>query len=453
MNLTTNNKQSRPATYFIHTFGCQMNVNDSEHIGEILHQAGLKAAPSPEKCDLIIINTCAVREKSEEKLFSFLGRLKPYKEKKNIIIGVTGCVAQLRREEIFRKAPHVDFIVGPDNYHRLRELVFSGTREMATAWHTDWHELPAPLKRTSPVSAYVTIMEGCNNFCAYCVVPFTRGREKYRPLPLILDEIKKLADSGYQEIHLLGQNVNSYRDPQSGQDLVDLLEKVNQIEGLQWIRFITSHPRNFHRRLAEAMAHLEKVCHQLHLPLQAGSNKILSLMKRQYTREEYLEKIALLRELIPDISLSTDIIVGFPGEEEEDFEETLEVLRQVQFDNIFSFRYSPRPRTAAARLPDSVPLAVKRERLIRLQTLQKNIQLAKHKSLLGQVMKVLCTGRSKKDSTIFSGRNEAYQVINFASPRDIVGQFVKVRIPDYGPYSLKGELLDFNQDTTNIARK
>ena len=223
---------------------------------------------------------------------------------------------------------------------------------------------------------------------------------------------------------------------------MDLLERVNQIEGLQWIRFITSHPRNFHRRLAEAMAHLEKVCHQLHLPVQAGSNKILTLMKRQYTREEYLEKIALVRELVPDVSLSTDIIVGFPGEEEEDFEQTLDILRKVQFDNIFSFRYSPRPRTAAARLPDSVPLEVKRERLMRLQNWQRNIQLAKHKALCGRVMKVLCTGRSKKDPSQFSGRNEAYQVINFASPRDVFGQFVQVKIIDYGPYSLKGELVE-----------
>ena len=442
MTLVANTKHFSPHTYYIHTFGCQMNVNDSEHIAEILHQAGLRPANSPEKSDLIIINTCAVREKSEEKLFSFLGRLKTYKKKKNIRIGVTGCVAQLRREEIFRKAPHVDFVVGPDNYYRLQELVFSGNKEVATAWHTDWRELPTPLIRTSPISAYVTIMEGCNNFCTYCVVPFTRGREKYRPLNLILDEIKKLADSGYQEIHLLGQNVNSYQDPESGQDLVDLLERVNQIEGLQWIRFITSHPRNFHRRLAEAMAHLEKVCHQLHLPVQAGSNKILTLMKRQYTREEYLEKIALVRELVPDVSLSTDIIVGFPGEEEEDFEQTLDILRKVQFDNIFSFRYSPRPRTAAARLPDSVPLEVKRERLVRLQNWQRNIQLAKHKALCGRVMKVLCTGRSKKDPSQFSGRNEAYQVINFASPRDVFGQFVQVKIIDYGPYSLKGELVE-----------
>jgi tRNA-2-methylthio-N6-dimethylallyladenosine synthase len=418
-----------------------MNVNDSEHISGLLNQAGLKPVNSPEKSDLIIINTCAVREKSEEKLFSLLGRLRALKEKGRAIIGVAGCVAQLRREEIFLKAPHVDFIVGPDNYHRLNELVFSKARELATEWHTDWHELPAPARRTSSVSAYVTIMEGCNNFCTYCVVPFTRGREKYRPLPLIIDEVKKLADTGYQEIHLLGQNVNSYRDPLSGKDLVSLLEKVNQIEGIQWIRFITSHPRNFHLRLVEAMAHLDKVCHQLHLPIQSGSNKILALMRRNYTREEYLEKIAMLRELVPDVSLSTDIIVGFPGEEEEDFEQTLDILRQVRFDNIFSFRYSPRPRTAAAKLDDSVPLEIKKERLIKLQALQREIQLAQHKALCGRVMKVLCTGRSKKDKMIFSGRNEAYQVINFSASREVIGQFVWVKITDYGPYSLKGEMV------------
>jgi len=430
-------------TFFIHTFGCQMNVNDSEHIGGLLQQEGLKPVSSWQESDLIIINTCAVRQKSEEKLFSLLGRLKPWKQKKKKILGVIGCVAQLRREEIFAKAPHVDFIVGPDNYHRLLELIKFEAKQMATNWHSDWYEISALPLRASQSSAYVTIMEGCNNFCAYCVVPFTRGREKYRPFTYILDEVKKLADLGYQEIHFLGQNVNSYRDQASGKDLVDILEKANQVSGLRWIRFITSHPRYFDQRLAKAMASLEKVCAQLHLPLQAGSNNILSLMNRGYTREEYLEKVAMIREYIPSISLSTDIIVGFPGEEEEDFQQTLEMLEKIKFDNIYSFRFSPRPRTAAAKLEDNVPPETKRQRLLEVQARQKEIQSAKHKTQVGQVMEVLCTGKSKKDERIFSGRNEAYQVINFAANEEVMGKFVLVKITDYGPYSLRGKMHSF----------
>jgi len=314
---------------------------------------------------------------------------------------------------------------------------------MATNWHSDWYEISALPLRASQSSAYVTIMEGCNNFCAYCVVPFTRGREKYRPFTYILDEVKKLADLGYQEIHFLGQNVNSYRDQASGKDLVDILEKANQISGLRWIRFITSHPRYFDQRLAKAMASLEKVCAQLHLPLQAGSNNILSLMNRGYTREEYLEKVAMIREYIPSISLSTDIIVGFPGEEEEDFQQTLEMLEKIKFDNIYSFRFSPRPRTAAAKLEDNVPPETKRQRLLEVQARQKEIQSAKHKTQVGQVMEVLCTGKSKKDERIFSGRNEAYQVINFAANEEVMGKFVLVKITDYGPYSLRGKMHSF----------
>lgn len=444
LDLKAKNKSPELQTYFIHTFGCQMNVSDSEHIGGLLQKEGLKPVSSWKESDLIIINTCAVRQKSEEKLFSFLGRLKSLKQRKNITIGVVGCVAQLRQDEIFAKAPYVDFVVGPGNYHRLNTLirpVAKQAKQLATNWYSGWHEISAPVQRTSPVSAYVTIMEGCNNFCAYCVVPFTRGREKYRPLAYILEEVNKLADFGYQEIHLLGQNVNSYRDPISGEDLVDLLEKINSINGIRWIRFITSHPRNFNLRLAKAIASLEKVCHQLHLPLQAGSNKILKLMNRGYTREEYLEKVEMVREFIPNISLSTDIIVGFPGEEEEDFTQTLDMLKRIKFDNIYSFRYSPRPRTAAAKLEDSVSLETKRKRLIQVQAQQKEIQLAKHKAQVGRVMEVLCTGRSKTDEMIFSGRNEAYQVINFLADTDVTGKFVLVKITDYGPYSLRGKMI------------
>jgi len=285
-------------------------------------------------------------------------------------------------------------------------------------------------------------MEGCNNFCSYCIVPFTRGREKFRPFPNIIKEVKDLADNGYKEIQLLGQNVNSYRDPSSGKDFSALLREVNSIPGIEWIRFITSHPTKFTLDIALAMKEGEKICPQLHLPLQSGSSSVLRRMNRGYTREEYLEKIKLLRDLMPGISLNTDIIVGFPGETEKEFQETLKILEEVRYTNIFSFRYSPRPLTAASRMTDDVPFEVKKRRLIEVQELQKNIQLEKNKSMIGRVIKVLCLGKSKKNPQIFSGRNQGFQVVNFKSPKDFTGEFTPVLITSCGPHSLQGETVN-----------
>ncbi|MBC7361172.1 MAG: tRNA (N6-isopentenyl adenosine(37)-C2)-methylthiotransferase MiaB [Candidatus Aminicenantes bacterium] len=429
-------------TFYIHTFGCQMNVNDSEHVASLLLKEGARPARSPEKSDLILINTCAVREKSVEKLFSYLGRLKEQKERRGSVIVCLGCVAQLYREKLLKKFPYLDLVVGPPQYQALPLLLnnFLTEKRVLTEWKKSWVELPiVPETRESPVSAYVTIMEGCNNFCTFCVVPFTRGREKYRPLSAIIEEIKMLADRGYLEVQLLGQNVNSYRDPETGAGLPELLGKIAEIDGIEWIRFLTSHPKNFTLEMAQAMASIRKVCHQLHLPLQSGSNRILEKMNRNYTKEDYLEKIDLLKSLMPDISLSTDIIVGFPTETEEDFEQTMEAVEQIHFTNIFSFRYSPRPLTAASRMRDDVPEEVKIDRLIRLQTKQKEIQLALNQKLIGQKLRVLCLGRSKKGN-LYSGRNEGFQVVNFTSPVDVSNSFVEVKITGCGPYSLHGEL-------------
>lgn len=431
-------------TFYIHTFGCQMNVNDSEHLASLLLSEGASPASRLEESDFILINTCAVREKSVEKLFSYLGRLKEYKEKRKAVIVCLGCVAQLYRQELLKKFPYLDLVVGPHQYASVPSLLKNLTheRKVLTAWNRDWTDLPIlPESRESRVSAYVTVMEGCNNFCSFCVVPFVRGREKYRPLGSILDEVRALADRGYLEIHLLGQNVNSYRDPESGARLPKLLEKVASIPGIEWVRFLTSHPKDFGPELVEAMASIPKVCHQLHLPLQSGSDRILALMNRKYTREEYMEKIESLRSRMPDISLSTDIIVGFPTETEDDFQQTMEMVEKIKFASIFSFRYSPRPRTAASRLKDDVPEEVKIDRLIRLQSRQKEIQLELHRQLVGQKMKVLCSGPSKKGN-LYAGRNQAYQVINFCSPVDVSNRLVTVRITGYGPYSLQGELED-----------
>ena len=437
-----NSKNLASMKFYLRTFGCQMNENDSERIAGILTARGAKMSDSPEDSDLIIINTCAVREKSEEKLYSYLGRLAPLKKSKKAVVGVVGCVAQLYRSEIMERTPFVDFIVGPDNYSQLVDIVRSCQKEkiVSTSWSKDFHEYPSEMTlRKSAVSAYVTIMEGCNNFCAYCIVPFTRGREKFRAKENILEEILSLADNGYLEVQLLGQNVNSYSDPESGKDFAFLLREVNRVDGIEWIRFITSHPKNFNRDIAEAMKESEKVCHQLHLPIQSGSTSVLKRMNRGYTREEYLEKTVILRQLMPDISLSTDIIVGFPGETEDEFQDTLGVLEKVRFTNIFSFRYSPRPLTAASRGKDSVLFDEKKRRLIQVQELQKKIQVEFNRSLIGRTMKVLCLGKSKKNPSVYAGRNQGYQVVNFKSQKDVRGEFVDVRITSCGPYSLIGE--------------
>lgn len=433
----------RGLKFFIHTFGCQMNENDSEHMAGILSSSGALRAASPADSDLIIVNTCAVREKSVEKIYSLLGRLSQLKHEKHCWVGVAGCVAQLYRSDIFERRPFVDFVIGPDNYWKLPEIVRSRMTEkiIATEWHRKWHEIP-DIQRNKSTTGFVTAMEGCNNFCSYCVVPYTRGREKFRPAKNIMAEAKDLAAQGYLEVQLLGQNVNSYRDPETGMGFSELLKEVDLVPGIAWIRFITSHPKNFSSRLARTMRDTQSVCHQLHLPIQAGDDSVLERMNRGYTREEYLTLISELRELMPDIALSTDIIVGFPGESEAQFLKTLEILEQVRFTGIFSFRYSPRPLTAASRWEDSVPLEIKKQRLQRVQELQKGIQKEMNQALVGRVFQVLCQGRSKKNPAVYSGRNYAHQVVNFTDSRDREGQFVHVRITGSGPYSLMGTALD-----------
>lgn len=441
-------EELRNLKFFIRTFGCQMNESDSERIAGILRQAGAIKTDRLEELeeeDILIVNTCAVRQKSEEKLYSYLGRLARLKRKKPVQVGVTGCVAQLRGPELLQKKFDLDFILGPDNYGQLPRLIQKGLakKHISTSWSKEWQETqPDLILRENAVSAYVTIMEGCDNFCTYCIVPFTRGREKCRPLRSILTEVSSLADRGYKEIQLLGQNVNSFRDPESGKGFPQLLEEISRIEGIAWVRFLTSHPKNFSLEIGKIMAGTRTICRQLHLPLQSGSTTLLRKMRRGYTKDDYLNKVAWLRRLMPEISLSTDIIVGFPGETDKDFEETLEVLGEVRFANIFSFCYSPRPLTEASKFEDTVPLDEKRSRLKEVQRLQKKIQLQSHSRLVGRVMPVLCLGRGAKTPHLYAGRNEGYQVVNFRSEQDFTGRFVDVRITAYGPFSLSGERLD-----------
>ena len=443
MNLNER-KEHTGLKYYIHTFGCQMNENDSELVAGCLQSLNARPALSLEESNLIIINTCAVRQKTEEKLYSLLGRLGHIKKKNNAKIGVIGCMAQLYRAELLKAKPIIDFVVGPDNYRQIPQILAKDKKEkiVSTTWDSDWNKpSESHVIHKSRHSAFVTIMEGCNNFCSYCIVPFTRGREKFRPKTLILDEIKALSDLNYKEIILLGQNVNSYKDPDNRFGFVELLYEINRISGFEWLRFITSHPKNFTEEIVCAMNENKKICHSLHLPVQAGSTATLIRMKRRYTREEYLEKIMILRNLMPDISLSTDIIVGFPGETDEEYQETLNLLKEVRYTNIFSFRYSPRPQTSSSLEGDSVALDIKKKRLIDLQALQKNIQLEINRSFIGKIVKTLCLGHSKKDSTGYTGRNEGYQVINFDSDKNVIGQFVNVKITGCGSYSLHGHII------------
>jgi len=427
--------------YFIHTFGCQMNENDSEHVAGQLQSLNAQPAASIEDSNLIIINTCAVRQKSEEKLYSLLGRLAPIKKRNNGKIGVIGCVAQLYREKLLETKPMIDFVLGPDNYGQIPHILSSDMEEkpIATSWSREWNEpSDSHAIHKSKHSAYISIMEGCNNFCSYCIVPFTRGREKFRPKSLILDEIKSLSDQNFKEIILLGQNVNSYFDPDSRSGFADLLYEIDRISGFEWLRFITSHPKNFTDEIAQAMEENKKVCHALHLPAQSGSTSVLQRMKRGYSREDYLDKINTLRSRMPDISLSTDIIVGYPGETDEEYQDTMDLLKKVGYTNIFSFHYSPRPRTSSYLEKDSTSPHIKKKRLIDLQSLQKNIQLEINSSFIGRTVKTLCLGQSKKDSRRYTGRNQGYQVVNFDSDKDVTGQFVQVEITGCGPYSLHG---------------
>jgi len=431
--------------FFVRTFGCQMNELDSERIAGMLAEAGARKAGTLEESRLVIVNTCAVRQKSEEKLYSYLGRLRGWKRRRGGLIVVAGCVSQLERERIFERCPDIDLVAGPDNYDRLARLLAEGltARTVLAGRVREWREdTRGTAFRESPASAFVTIMEGCDNFCSYCVVPFARGRAKYRPLGAILEEAGRLGEAGTREVQLLGQNVNTYRDPETGASFAALLERVDAIPGIEWIRFLTSHPRDLGPETVAAMAAARRVCRQIHLPLQAGATAVLARMNRGYTRQDYLDRVSQLRDRMPEIALSTDIIVGYPGETEAEFAETLTALETIGFASIFSFKYSPRPRTAAARLADDVPAEVKRRRLLEVQTLQEGIQTRYHRGFIGRTIRVLGAGPSRKDPRVHSGRSEGNLVVNFEAAGGVSGRFVRVEITSAGPYSLRGILTE-----------
>ncbi|RTZ91999.1 MAG: tRNA (N6-isopentenyl adenosine(37)-C2)-methylthiotransferase MiaB [Deltaproteobacteria bacterium] len=417
--------------FYIHTFGCQMNVNESQKVEALLREEGFEPATSPEGADIILINTCSVRKKPEQKVFSLVGRLKG----KGRIIGVMGCVAQQYGERILEKEKAIDFVIGTQNLHRVPEVIGevlkAGGRRAETGFFSPEVSLEifkAPLV-TPRVSAYVTIMQGCDRFCSYCIVPFVRGRERSRPSAEILREVQALADQGIKEIILLGQNVNRYGlDRDNDLTFPQLLRKIDKIGGVTRVRFVTSHPASLDDKTIRLFGELETICEAIHLPFQSGSNRILKMMGRGYTREMYLDKIYKLRKVQPDIALAADVMVGFPGETEEDFQETLALMETVQFDNLFSFQFTPRPMTRAAEYPNQVPEEEKSRRLQTLQAVQSGITLKKNREQVGKIKEVLVERESKHPKGFMMGRTRDNRVVNFEASPDLVGREVSVRI-------------------------
>ena len=431
--------------YWIETWGCQMNAHDSEKISGSLKRLGLEAASTEHEADVLILNTCSVREKAEEAVFTRLLSFSCLKRKRPVVVGITGCVAQQEGEAILKRAPEVDFVLGTQSLVQLPEVLATvvGTRERVVEIGRHSENLDVPpeqIERVPGVKGYITIMEGCDNFCAFCIVPFTRGRERCRPIGDIVREARSLVEWGFREVQLLGQNVNSYRDPEDGRGFENLLDAVHEVEELWRIRFTSPHPKDFGEPLMRRFRDLPRLCPHMHLPAQSGSTAVLARMKRGYTREEYRQKVARAREHVSDLAISTDLIVGFPGETEEEFGETLSLMEEIRFDSLYSFKYSQRPYTFAAReQPDDVSEPVKSERLTRLLDLQREIQLEKHARCVGKTVEVLVEGESRKSAAEFSGRSADNRVVNFPGGRDRVGELVPVVITRFGANSLFGE--------------
>ena len=435
---------------YIQTFGCQMNEYDSDKMRDVLHRShGLELTDKPEEADVLLLNTCSVREKAQEKVFSQLGRWRTLKQRRRgVVIGVGGCVATQEGEVVQQRAPYVDMVFGPQTLHRLPDLleqVRQGSRQVMDISFPEiekFDHLPEP--RAEGPKAYVSVMEGCSKYCTYCVVPYTRGAEISRPVDAVITEVRGLAAQGVKEVNLLGQNVNAYRgETADGEeaDLALLLFEVAAVEGIERIRFTTSHPAEFDDNLIEAFASIPQLVDHLHLPVQAGSDRVLTAMKRGYTRRDYMERIEKLRQVRPNLSLSSDFIVGFPGETERDFQQTLDLIEQIGFDHSFSFIYSPRPGTPAAEMGDDVPLEVKKQRLASLQHLILEQAGAISRRMMGTRQRILVEGASRKTPKELCGRTENNRVVNFIGPPGLIGQFVEVVIAEALPNSLRGRLV------------
>jgi tRNA-2-methylthio-N6-dimethylallyladenosine synthase len=430
-------------TFFLETFGCQMNDHDSEKVAGVLLARGYRQVETPEAAGLILYNTCSIREKAAQKVFSRLGEYRE-KESEGKIIGVLGCVAQQEGEGIFERAPWVSLVCGSASYRNLPEMIaqLEAGNHRVTGLDTDTDETfeTEVTRRDNPFRAYLTIIEGCDKACSYCVVPYTRGPERSRASDSILWEVRQLAELGYSEVQLLGQTVNSYADPTPRKmRFAELLLAVADVPGIRRVRFTTSHPSDFTADIVEAIESQEKICDHVHLPAQSGSTKVLREMQRTYTREGYLEKIAMIRSARRPITITTDIIVGFPGEWESDFEQTLSLLDEVKYDSLFSFKYSPRPHTPALTMNDPIPEEEKGRRLAVLQEKQREIQTARNLTLIGSTFEVLVSGKSRRENQ-WSGYTSSHRVVNFSSPgKELLGTYLQVRITGATPNSLVGE--------------
>jgi tRNA-2-methylthio-N6-dimethylallyladenosine synthase len=434
----------------IATFGCQMNERDSRTIAQVLASCDYQVTAEMERADLILVNTCSIRQKAEEKTYSLLGRLKELKSRNPaLVIGVGGCVAQQEGQRLLERVPHLDLVFGTRLIHQLPSLIEEVgpgksrlTRIEMAGTDSGHHPLPLTEDLAPGIKTSVTIMQGCNNYCAYCVVPFVRGPEESRPSQEILSEIETLAARGVKEILLLGQNVNSFgRDRETEISFAQLLHRLEKVPGLERIRFTTSHPKDLSPELMACFGQISNLCEHIHLPVQAGSNRILEGMNRRYTREDYLKKISQLKTCCPGIALTSDFIVGFPGETEADFEETMDLIRAVQFDDLFSFKYSDRPMTPARNFSGKVDEPEKRRRLNELQTYQKKVSLAKNQDLEGTIQEVVVEGNSKKSPQEWMGRTRTNKIINFPGPTDLFGKTVPVRIEKAYINSSKGSLV------------
>ena len=434
---------------FIKTFGCQMNEYDSSRIADLLNEShGLEQTEDPSGADVLLLNTCSVREKAEEKVFSQLGRWRRWKEDRpDLVIGVGGCVASQEGEQILRRAPYVDVIFGPQTYHRLPQLYDQVLNERKPRVDVSFPEIEKfdclPPPRVKGPRAFVSVMEGCSKYCSFCVVPYTRGEEFSRPFDDVITEVFELGCGGVKEVTLLGQNVNAYqgtRHDGTRADFADLIRYVAAVEGIDRVRYTTSHPVDFSQRLVEVYGQVPELVSHVHLPVQSGSNRILSQMKRQYTTAEYEDIVDRLRGYRPDLSLSSDFIVGFPGETDNDFNQTIDLIHRVGFDQSFSFIYSARPGTPAAQLPDPVPASLKQERLARLQETIRSIAASISQAMIGSQQRVLVDGYSRKNPRQLSGRTENNRVINFPGPSDLLGSFVDVFVCEGFTNSLRGSL-------------
>ena len=442
--------EHRPHTYCVVTYGCQMNAHDSEKLAGMLQEMGMTEAENRDAADFVIFNTCCVRDNAQRRALGNVTWLKELKKTKpEMMVAVCGCMMQQKGmgEQILRQYPFVDVAFGTHNLYRFAQLMLQAVknrRRVVEVIQEDEGSIPEdlPVRRSSPYQAYITIMYGCNNFCSYCIVPYVRGRERSRASARIIEEARQLKEDGVKEIMLLGQNVNSYGlDVEGELSFAQLLERLDEI-GIERIRFMTSHPKDISDELIDVIAKSKHICHALHLPVQHGSSRVLASMNRRYTREKYLARVAAIREKIPDMSLTTDLIVGYPGETEEEFEETCSLVGEVGYDSAFTFIYSPRIGTRAADMPDQIPEEVSSRRIQKLIAIQKENTRRNYAAYIGQVHSVLVEEASKRDENQMAGKNEYNITVNFPGSKDLIGRIVRVKITSAGESTLRGEMID-----------